>query len=55
MKLIARTFALSLVITGAAASTQMHNSTSDVKVRTNLMLPPAVCAPGGTTCGMDQQ
>ena len=54
MKLIARLFALSLVVTGAVASTQIHNVTSDVKAGHDMMMPPAVCPPGGTTCGMDQ-
>ena len=56
MKLIARLFALSLVVTGAVASTQMRNLTSDVRLGQSLMMgPPAVCPPGGTTCGMDQK
>ncbi len=51
MKLIARLFALSLVVTGAVASTQIHNSTSDVVVGAKMGLcPPAVCPPGGTSC-----
>ncbi len=55
MKLIARLFALSLVVTGAVASTQIHNATSNAVLGSKSSLcPPAVCPPGGTTCGMDQ-
>ena len=58
MKLIARFFALSLVVTGAVASTQIHNSKNDTVIGTKMgMWPEPTCAPGtgvGGSCGMGQ-
>ena len=53
MKLIARLFALSLVVTGAVASTQIHASSNKVvNVGAGMsMIPPAGCDPSGG-CGM---
>ena len=53
MKLIARLFALSLVVTGAVASTQIHVSTSKVQVGPNMgMIPAAGCDPTVSGCHM---
>ena len=53
MKLIARLFALSLVVTGAVASTQIHNSSSDVRLGTKMgMMPAAGCDPTESGCHM---
>ncbi len=52
MKLTARLFALSLVVTGAVASTQIHNSASDMMAPKMGLIPPAVCPPVGTDCHM---
>ena len=56
MKLIARLFALSLVVTGAVASTQIHASSNRmISVGAGMsLIPPAVCDPSGT-CGMSGQ
>ena len=56
MKLIARLFALSLVVTGAVASTQIQASSNKaVKVGAGMsLIPPAVCDPSGG-CGMSGQ
>ena len=56
MKLIARLFALSLVVTGAVASTQIHNSTNDVVKSVSMsMMPAAGCDPTVSGCHMSDQ
>ncbi len=53
MKLITRLFALSLVVTGAVASTQIHNSASDIQVGAKMgMMPAAGCDPTVSGCHM---
>ncbi len=56
MKLIARLFALSLVVTGAVASTQIHNTTGVVVKSVSMgMLPAAGCDPNISGCHMSGQ
>ena len=59
MKLIARFFALSLVVTGAVASTQINASNNKAVKAVNVgagmsMIPPAGCDPS-SGCGMSGQ
>ena len=55
MKTIIRAFVVVLVLTGAAASTQIASASSQTKIavaKTSAM-PPAVCAPNDpNACGM---
>lgn len=57
MKLIARIFALSLVVTGAVASTQVHSQDSNTTKGAKMsMMPVPGCDPHDAgSCGMDTQ
>lgn len=52
MKLIARIFALSLVVTGAVASTHLANASQPTVSAKVSAMPIPVCPPDGSTdCG----
>ncbi len=56
MSLIARFFALTLVVTGAVASTQIHASNAKPVVGAGMsMMPAAGCDPNSGGCGMSGQ
>ena len=56
MKLIARIFALSLVITGAVATTHIANASQPAVGAKVSALPIPACPPDGSTdCGMGSQ
>ena len=55
MNLIVRTLVIALAVTGAIATTSANGSTAKKTVvasKTSAMPVPR-CAPGNTTCGMD--
>jgi hypothetical protein len=56
MKLIVRAVVVALVLTGAAASTQISSaSTSKVTIAKNSAMPTPMCAPDDpNACGMAQ-